>query len=60
MAFKGQTGTSLGGMEESPERKRRRRKKRERDEKRWAHRNGPVATRQLTPEERQERGLPPC
>jgi hypothetical protein len=41
---KGQTGTSLGGFDESPKRRKRDAAKRRREEKRWAAKSGPVAS----------------
>lgn len=61
MAFKGETGTSLGGrIEKSPAREKREREKRAREQKRWAKKCSRVTSRQLTPEEREDLGLPPC
>lgn len=53
----GPTGILTGGMEKSAARQRREREKRKREEKRWAGRNGPVTSSELTPEEREKRGL---
>jgi hypothetical protein len=47
MPGKGHVGTSLGGTESSPERRKRDAAKRKRQDDRWAKRSGPVVTRRL-------------
>jgi hypothetical protein len=51
MSKGGHVGTSLGGMEFSPERKRRDAQKRQRQEKRWASRSGEVKVTKMEPEQ---------
>ncbi len=47
MSGSGRTGTSLGGMEFSPDRRKRNAARRKRQEQRWAKRSGPVVTKRL-------------
>ncbi len=47
MAGKGHVGTSLGGMEFSPDRKKRNAARRERQEERWVKRSGPVVVKRI-------------
>ena len=56
----GHHGTSMGGVERSPDRRRREAQRRKRQDARWAKKSGPVVTRaadSLTPEERARYGL---
>jgi hypothetical protein len=55
---KGRTGSSLGGAETSPERRKRDAAKRRREEKRWAKRSGPVTVRFVDPEDLKRGGQP--
>jgi hypothetical protein len=41
---KGYTGTSLGGIDKSPKRRKRDEAKRRHEEKRWAAKSGPVVS----------------
>lgn len=52
MAGKGHVGTSLGGMEFSPERRKKNAAKRKRQEERWAARSGEVRVTRIEPESR--------
>lgn len=54
MAGKGNVGTSLGGIEFSPERKKRDAARRKRQEERWAARSGEVRVSRVDPEESAE------
>jgi hypothetical protein len=57
---KGHHGTSMGGVERSPERQRREAERRRRQEASWARKAGPAVTRSvesLTPEERVRYGF---
>lgn len=47
MPGKGHVGTSLGGTESSPDRKKRNAARRKRQEQSWAKRSGPVVTKRL-------------
>lgn len=49
MAGKGNVGTSLGGMEFSPERKKRNAARLKRQEERWAARSGEVRVSRVEP-----------
>jgi hypothetical protein len=44
---KGHTGTSLGGTEQSPARRKRQAAKRRAEERRWAAKSGPVTVRKI-------------
>ena len=54
MPKKGHTGTSLGGTEFSPDRKKRNAERRKRQEKRWASRSGEVRVIKMEPENTQQ------
>jgi hypothetical protein len=58
-ARKPKTGTPIGGLSESPERKKRRAKARKRQEQRWAAKASPVKIYFQDPETRQEGEQPP-
>jgi hypothetical protein len=51
---KTKTGTAMGGLEETPERKKRRAKARKRQEKRWAAKAGPVKVYYRNPKSGEE------
>lgn len=55
MPKKGHVGTSLGGTEFSPDRKKREAERRKRQEKYWASRSGEVSVRRVEPEEPADR-----
>ncbi len=52
-------GTSTGGLEETPARKKRRAKARKRQEERWAAKSGPVTVYYRDPVTGEEREQPP-
>ena len=53
---KGRTGSSMGGLESSPQRKKRDRKKRKREEERWAAKSGPVVVKRIEDESAPQEG----
>jgi hypothetical protein len=58
---KAKPGTSMGGLEETPARKKRRAKARKREEQRWAAKSGPVTVYYRDSETGEEhRGQPPA
>jgi hypothetical protein len=48
MAYKGQTGTSMGGVQVSPARRKRQARARRNQEQRWAEMAGPVTVTRIT------------
>jgi hypothetical protein len=56
---KAKIGTSMGGLEETPARKKRRAKARKRQEERWAAKAGPVKVYYRKPVTGEEREGPP-
>ena len=56
MPKNGHTGTSLGGIEFSPDRRRRDAERRKRQEKYWASRSGEVRVSRAEPENPAEEG----
>lgn len=53
-------GVSMGGLQESPERRKRRAKALKRQEERWAEKSGPVTVYYRDPETGEEREQPPA
>jgi hypothetical protein len=56
---KSKPGVSMGGLEETPARKKRRAKVRKREEQRWAAKAGPVKVYYRDSETGEEREQPP-
>jgi hypothetical protein len=56
---KAKIGTTMGGLEETPERKKRRAKARKKQEQRWAAKSGPVKVYYRDPVTGEEREQPP-